>query len=123
MSAPAEVRLLAKLFRGLADRSRLAILEALLRGPRNVTALVAATGAPQPSVSAHLACLYCCGLVARETRGRFAYYRIRSGGTRRLLRQAGRMLAEVGGHIDACGRYEERTAPRRARVRTAAAQA
>ena len=54
------MRLKAKLFRGLGDRSRLAILEAILDGPRNVGQIVAETGLSQPNASMHLECLYCC---------------------------------------------------------------
>src|SRR5688572_31868217 len=41
----------AKLFRGLADLSRLSILEALRHRPRTVTQIVRATGLSQPSAS------------------------------------------------------------------------
>ncbi len=65
MSLPAEaLGLKTKLFRGFADRSRLALLEALRDGPRCVGDLVAATGLGQPNVSNHLGCLQDCGLVA-----------------------------------------------------------
>lgn len=97
----------AKLFRGLADRSRLAILEALRDGPRNVGQVVAATGLTQPNASMHLECLYCCGLVARQRQGRFVVYRVRSRLTLKLLEAADRALSEVEDHIEACGRYED----------------
>ena len=68
--APDRTRLAAKLFRGFADPSRLAILQALRDGPRSVGQLVATTGLSQPNVSNHLACLRDCGLVASERVGR-----------------------------------------------------
>jgi len=106
--------LVAKLFRGLGDASRLAILQALRAGPRNVSELVAATGLTQPSASTHLSCLWCCGLVAKSRRGRFVYYRIRSPEVRRLLTAAERLLADVGAHVDACENYgAPERAPRR----------
>ena len=58
------------LFHGFSDRSRLAIVEALLEGERRVSDLVAVTGLNQPNASMHLACLFDCGLVDRERRGR-----------------------------------------------------
>lgn len=64
----------ARLFRALADPSRLAVLEALRAGPRCVSDLVATTQLSQPNVSGHLAFLRDFGLVDREQRGRFAYY-------------------------------------------------
>lgn len=60
----------AILFHGFSDRRRLAIVEQLAKGERRVGDVVAATGLSQPSVSTHLGCLWECGLVARERRGR-----------------------------------------------------
>lgn len=57
----------AKLFRGFADLSRLSILEALRDGPRTVSQIVAESGMSQPSASVHLDCLWCCGLVDRDS--------------------------------------------------------
>ncbi|MHC4606854.1 MAG: ArsR/SmtB family transcription factor [Planctomycetota bacterium] len=101
------LELKAKLFRGLADRSRLSILEVLRDGPRNVTEIVEAAGLTQTNCSMHLECLYCCGLVDRERKGRFIHYRIRSRRTLRLLEAAGRALDEVAEHIEVCNRYED----------------
>src|SRR5574341_2580960 len=69
-----DIGLKAKLFRGLADPSRLAVLEALRDGRRCVSDLVRLTGFSQPNVSAHLACLQDCGLVNRTRQGRFVFY-------------------------------------------------
>ncbi|HEV8676471.1 MAG TPA: metalloregulator ArsR/SmtB family transcription factor [Methylomirabilota bacterium] len=108
----------AKLFRGLADSSRLAVLEALRDGPRCVSEVVAATGLSQPNASAHLACLGECGLVNRERRGRFVYYAIADKRVVRILEEAEAILAEVGSHVYRCTRYEVRApAARRARTR------
>lgn len=101
------IRVKAKLFRGLADRSRLALLEALRDGPRNVSTLVELTGLSQPNTSMHLNCLWCCGLVDREVRGRFSYYRIKSQRVLGILEAAGRLLDEVYDRIAECARYEE----------------
>ena len=97
----------AKLFRGLADPSRLAILEALGNGPRNVTQVVARTGLSQPNASMHLDCLRCCGLVVREPRGRFTYYRIASPKILRILRSAEDALGEVFDRVAECERFAE----------------
>ncbi|MGE3424773.1 MAG: ArsR/SmtB family transcription factor, partial [Dehalococcoidia bacterium] len=79
-----DVGLKAKLFRGLGDRSRLSILESLADGTKNVSELVEETGLTQPNVSMHLDCLFCCGLVTRERRGRFVYYEVKSRRTKQL---------------------------------------
>jgi len=96
----------AKLFRGLADPSRLTILEALRDGERTVSELVAATGLSQPNASAHLSCLHDCGLVAREPRGRFVAYRLRDERVAALLGLAQEVLADVAADVYACTRYD-----------------
>lgn len=100
------IHLKAKLFRGLADRSRLSILEALRSGPRNVSELVELTGLSQPNTSMHLNCLRCCGLVDKEVRGRYSIYRIRSSRIEKLLRAAENVLTKVHERIAGCARYE-----------------
>lgn len=96
----------AKLFRGLADSSRLAILESLRDGPLNVGEVVAATGLSQPNVSNHLACLADCGLVTRSQRGRYAYYELSDPRVGSLLREAEELLAEVARGVYACTHYD-----------------
>ena len=106
-------RLTAKLFRGLADPSRLAVLDALRDGSRCVSEVVAATGLSQPNASAHLACLGECGLVSRERRGKFVYYTIADKRVVKVLEEAEGILQEVGAHIYQCTRYEPPTPPAR----------
>ena len=53
---PGAVAERAKLFRGLADPSRLAILEALRLGPLSVGQIVAATGLSQPNEIGRASC-------------------------------------------------------------------
>ena len=97
------------LFHGFSDRSRLAIVEALLEGERRVSDLVAATGLNQPNASMHLSCLWECGLVAREKRGREVYYRLIDG-VAELFGVADRVLEEAGSTVGACPRYGDRQA-------------
>jgi len=101
-----------KLFRGLADRSRLAVLEALRDGPLSVGQIVARTGLTQSNASMHLACLTECGLIAGARRGRFVEYAIADKRVVKLLDQAEELLLQVGPLIDACRRYRS---PARAR--------
>ena len=95
----------AKLFRGLADSSRLGVLEALSDGPLSVGDIVARTGLSQPNASMHLACLADCGLVTRERQGKHAFYGIADKRVLKLLDQAEELLSQVGGLIGACPRY------------------
>jgi DNA-binding transcriptional ArsR family regulator len=104
--AASDRSLKAKLFRGLADPSRLAVLEALRDGPRCVSEVAAATGLSQPNASMHLACLGECGLVSRERRGKFVYYAIADKRVVKVLEEVEGILQEVGAHIYQCTRYE-----------------
>jgi ArsR family transcriptional regulator, cadmium/lead-responsive transcriptional repressor len=94
----------AILFHGLSDPSRLALIDGLIDGPRRVNDLVALTGMGQPSVSKHLACLWDCGLVEREQRGREVHYRL-SEQLGSLLAAADALLVGNGDRIRACPRY------------------
>src|SRR3954466_1627068 len=92
----------AKLFRGLADPSRLGILEALRGSAMSVGELVLATGLSQPNVSNHLACLHGCGLVAREQQSRHVYYRLSNERVAALLSLADDVLADVASGLCSC---------------------
>lgn len=101
------IQLKAKFFRGFSDPTRLAILETLLDGEKNVNEIVEALGISQPNVSGHLACLRDCGLVKSEGRGKFTYYRLYDAKIRDLLDTAQSILSQVAGGIYACTRYAE----------------
>lgn len=101
---PTDLRL--TLFRGLADQSRLLILEQLAEREQRVSDLVEATELSQPNVSAHLACLWECGLVARERRGREIHYRLIPG-MQQLFRATVGVLAKAGETVGACPRYAD----------------
>lgn len=104
---PEAVDLKAKLFHGFADRSRLAILEALRARPLTVTEIVEATGLGQSNASNHLACLRDCGLVVREPDGRYTRYRLAERRVETLLRTADEVLADVARGVYECTRYGE----------------
>ncbi|MCA0873939.1 MULTISPECIES: ArsR/SmtB family transcription factor [Roseobacteraceae] len=95
----------AKLFRGLADPSRLAILDALRTGPLVVHEIVERTGLTQPNVSNHLRCLSDCGLVESARDGRFVRYKVSSPQIMDLLREADALLNVVAEDIKACRNY------------------
>jgi DNA-binding transcriptional ArsR family regulator len=66
-----------RLFRVLADPTRVGLLRRLAEGEASVSELVAAVGCPpQSRVSNHLACLRWCGLVTTEKVGRRVIYRL-----------------------------------------------
>lgn len=107
VSRPAEqFELQAKLFRGLSDHSRLAILETLRDGPLAVGQIVEKCGLSQSNTSNHLRCLSECGLVASEQKGRFVYYRLSDPQIEKLLRLADEFLAGAGQRIYACTNFD-----------------
>ena len=67
------------LFRALGDRTRLRLLSLISNtegGEACVCNLTAPLGLSQPTVSHHLKVLSEAGLLDREQRGRWAYYRV-----------------------------------------------
>lgn len=64
-------------FEIVADPARRALLDALVDGPRSVTALSAATGLSQPNTSRHLRILREAGAVSRAAEGRRRLYAVR----------------------------------------------
>lgn len=111
LSVQAEASLKAKLFRGLADPTRVAILEALREGERCVSDLVEETGLSQSSVSMHLACLRDSALVESRREGRRVYYRHCCEKVDELLRAAEHVLADAGEQIYASTRFGRQDRP------------
>jgi DNA-binding transcriptional ArsR family regulator len=105
VSSKSNIDLEAKLFRGFADPSRLAILEALRDGERTVSELVQTTKLTQPNVSNHLSCLRDCGLVSLRQQGRFAFYSLSDDRVAQLLVLADELLADVARGVYECTRY------------------
>lgn len=100
----------AKFFRGLADSSRLSILQVLAPGPTNVSDIVEATGLGQSNVSNHLSCLKDCGLVISKRQGRSVRYELSDPRVTELLRLAQQLLADVARGVYDCVRMEEERA-------------
>jgi ArsR family transcriptional regulator, cadmium/lead-responsive transcriptional repressor len=103
-----ETAIKARLFRGLADSSRLGILETLRNGPQTVTEIVAATGLSQSNTSNHLSCLSDCGLVSRSQKGRNVIYQLSDARVGGLLVLAEQLLSDVARGVYECTRYREK---------------
>ena len=103
MTFDAPATLAARMFRGFADPTRVAILLALLDGERRVADLVDIVGCSQPNVSGHLACLKGCGLVVdRPGDRRQVFYRLADPLVRELLIAGERLLQANGTAIELC---------------------
>jgi ArsR family transcriptional regulator len=76
---PAEAEALARLLHALADRTRVAIVSAIVHSPEgelNARQLQAMVDVSQPTVSHHLRKLLEAGLLRREQRGPYGYFRL-----------------------------------------------
>ena len=76
---PSEANRLAALFRVLGEPSRLQLLSLIAAQPTGsacVCELVTPLGLTQPTVSHHLKVLYEAGLLEKERRGSWMYYRV-----------------------------------------------
>ncbi|GAB5054339.1 MULTISPECIES: metalloregulator ArsR/SmtB family transcription factor [Pediococcus] len=65
-----------KLIHALNNEVRLAILETLKSGSKNVTELTEKINSSQSNISQHLACLRDCKLITQNRRGKYYYYQL-----------------------------------------------
>ncbi len=92
----------ARFFRGLADPTRVRILEYLVGGEKCVREVVEELGIPQSSVSTHLGCLRWCGYVSSRKEGRNVYYQVTDNRVLEILRLARAMIADNAQAILSC---------------------
>lgn len=95
----------AKFFKGLADKSRLSILETVLDGARSVGDIVTQTGLSQPNVSMHLSCLLGCGLVSRTKNGREVIYTVSCQEVSDLINTMRQITKKYADKLQKCERY------------------
>ncbi len=102
----------ARYFSLLSDPTRLRILHSICQTEQSVTAIVAATGATQTTVSRHLGLLHQAGVVSRRRERSLVYYGV-----------ADAMFVEIcrGVCVQIAGRIDER-APLRNELLEFAAQ-
>lgn len=94
-----------RLFKALADESRLKIVGLLAGSERNVQELAAALGLKEPTVSHHLAVLRAAGLAGMRTEGTIHWYRLDLDALRAASRSmlSREKLATFAGPADAAG--------------------
>jgi DNA-binding transcriptional ArsR family regulator len=105
MIARDDTALAAKLFRGLADPTRLRVLLVLQHGERRVIDLVGELGMAQATISAHLSCLRDCGLVTSRPEARQSFYSLALPQLQVLLAAAEDVLEAVGHDVALCANY------------------
>jgi len=93
-----DVKEMARLFKALADETRLRLVKLLAeQEPEEalcVTALAINLGVTQSAVSQHLAVLRAVGLVIDERRGYFVHYRLNRARLREWRSRVGTVLGE-----------------------------
>ncbi len=91
------------LFRALADRTRIEILELLrARGEMSVTAICEAIGKEQNLTSHHLSCLRNCGLAQTRRDGKNIYYSLRNEKVTELFSKTDAHVREVLESVLSC---------------------
>ena len=93
---------LATFFQGLADPTRVLILELLAERPRTVSELQAELGLAQGRVSSHLACLRWCGYVVGTVDGRFNRYQLVDPRVRDIVVAAEAIVRENADRLTSC---------------------
>lgn len=94
--------MLATFFQGLADPTRVRILELLAEGPRTVTELQDELGLAQGRISSHLACLRWCGYVVALAEGRFNRYQLIDSRVRGILLEAESIVRDNAERLTSC---------------------
>ena len=97
----------AKLFRGLADTTRLSILECLRRGEKTTSEIVKETNQNQSNISNHLSCLLDCGLVRNRREGKNVFYNLNNERIARVLEESDLVLTEIISGLYNCVNYNE----------------
>ena len=111
LAIPADVELAARFFSGLADPTRLSIVELLLQRPHTVGEIVARLGLRQSRVSNALVCLKWCGYVEARREGRYVWYAVTDPRVRDLVILARTIIADHAAEIASCARLDSAGEP------------
>ena len=93
---------LATFFQGLADPTRVRILELLAERPRTVSELQRELGLAQGRVSSHLSCLRWCGYVLATVQGRHNRYQLIDPRIRDILAGAESIVSDNANRLSSC---------------------
>jgi DNA-binding transcriptional ArsR family regulator len=103
--------LTARFFSGLADPTRLRIVELLLDRPLTVGEIVTRLGLRQARVSNALVCLKWCGYVEARREGRYVWYVVTDPRIRKLVVLARMVMADHAAEIASCTRLDAASVP------------
>lgn len=93
---------LATFFQGLADPTRVRILELLAERPRTVSELQRELDLAQGRVSSHLSCLRWCGYVLATVEGRHNRYQLVDPRIRDILASAESIVRDNANRLSSC---------------------
>lgn len=105
LASTERLKLKAKLFRGFADPTRLAILEVLRGDEKTVSEIVSSVEQNQSNISNHLSCLLDCSIVTNRRDGKNILYSVKDKRILSFLSDTDEVLADVGKDIFECSRY------------------
>ena len=106
MASASAAELTARFFTGLADPTRLRIVELLLEAPHTVGEIVARLGLRQARVSNALVCLKWCGYVQARREGRHVWYAVTDPRIRELVGLARAIMADHAEELASCTRLD-----------------
>lgn len=93
---------IATFFAGLADPTRVRILELLAAESLTVSELVGRLGLAQGRVSSHLSCLRWCGYVEARVEGRYNRYRLVDERVREIIRLGEAIVRDNADRLTSC---------------------
>jgi DNA-binding transcriptional ArsR family regulator len=108
---PGASALTARFFSGLADPTRLRIIEVLLERHHTVGEIVTRLDLRQARVSNALICLKWCGYVEARREGRYVWYAVTDPRLRDLVDLARTVMADHAAQIACCTRLDAAGAP------------
>ena len=91
-SADPLMEYLAEYFKVFSEPNRLAVLDALKSGPKNVTAVVESTALSQALVSKHLKLLTIAGVIKRRPEGALVFYEVNDKTVYKFISQAEKLM-------------------------------
>lgn len=97
---------LSLLFKALSHEPRVAILNLLRSGPRNVGEISESLGLEQTAVSHNLKCLTFCGLVTSERLGKTIEYALNQETVEPIFRLADRHISKYAHNLRTCKTLE-----------------
>lgn len=92
----------AAFFRSLGHPTRVAVIELLLSGEKDVAELTAAIGVPQGRLSGHLTILRAGSVVTTQRRGHHRFYRVTDPRVQEAMTLARELIRSGAAYIPMC---------------------